>query len=78
MGFGEVNSAFISDPQKKVSLPIYNKGILYYVELSATHYGNTLLSGKSMPALIDTGTSLIIAPIAPLVTFLGYLGSKTG
>ena len=78
MGFGEVNSAFISDPQKKVSLPIIYKGILYFVELSATHYGNTLLSDMSAPALIDTGTSLIAAPIAPLVTLLKYLRSQTG
>ena len=70
MGFGEVNSHFISDPAKKVSLPLVYKGILYFVELSATHYGTTLLSEVTYPALVDTGTSLIAAPITPFVNML--------
>ena len=56
MGFGEVNSQFISDPAKKVSLPILFKGIYYFVELTATHYGKRLLSDQIFPALIDTAT----------------------
>lgn len=31
MGFGELNSDFISDPEKKVTIPLIYKGILYYV-----------------------------------------------
>ena len=78
MGFGEVNPQFISDPDKKVSLPLIYKGILYFVSLSASYYGNQQLSYTSAPALVDTGTSLIVAPISPMVNLLKYLRSQTG
>lgn len=77
MGFGEINPQLI-EGTTKIEMPIIYKGILYFVNLAKSYYGPTQLSFDDAPALIDTGTSLIAAPLQPFITLLRYLKEKTG
>ena len=52
----------VNDGDSHIQLPLQSKGILYFVELQSSEYDGKTLGSNTLPALIDTGTSLNIAP----------------
>ena len=76
--FGEPDMSFVSDTDSHIKLPLQSKGILYFVELKSAKYHGSNLGSRSLPALIDTGTSLIISPSDEFYKLYDALNDKYG
>ena len=74
--FGDPDYTLAVEFSKNATLSLYDKGVLYFVELSTATIDGNSIESSSTPALFDTGTSLLVMPSAALRTLIEYYISQ--
>ena len=59
---GRYDSSLIKPTDQNITLTLQSKGTLYAVELTGAKFAGQSIGSSSDVAIVDTGTSLIIAP----------------